>query len=208
MPERPADLPTRGGDARQGRGGATRRHLKKISPRVFPLPKTCAYNHQVPSRIHRQACRRGGIGAGCEGETQDLASRVRGKWSPSGETGSFDGFGPARHDLMPDQGAGRACAAHRVVRRTSFAGLSVRDTFRKTGGKRPSGRTTAEGPKSRAKTAERGAERCHLFLNLRGSFRRPVRSMKFSRSPRPYCALSPRVHVTGADRNGRCRGNR
>jgi len=35
----------------------------------------------------------------------------------------------------------------------------------------------AEGPESRAKTAERGAERCHIHYFNRGSFQRPVRML-------------------------------
>jgi len=35
----------------------------------------------------------------------------------------------------------------------------------------------AERPESRARTAERGAGRCHLFILSRGSFRRPVRML-------------------------------
>ena len=34
----------------------------------------------------------------------------------------------------------------------------------------------AESPKSQAKTAERGAGRCHHYYHYRGSFRRPVRA--------------------------------
>jgi hypothetical protein len=44
----------------------------------FPTLKPSRY------RIHRQACRRGGTGAGCEGETQNLTVRVRENGLPPG----------------------------------------------------------------------------------------------------------------------------
>ena len=44
-----------------------------------------------------------------------------------------------------------------------------------TGGRHPRIAAFAEGPESQAKTAERGAERCHIYFFIRGSFQRPVR---------------------------------
>ncbi|AOF89982.1 hypothetical protein BSY16_2946 [Sinorhizobium sp. RAC02] len=44
-----------------------------------------------------------------------------------------------------------------------------------TGGRHPPAPAFAEGSGSQAKTAERGAERCHIHSLLRGSFQRPVR---------------------------------
>jgi len=51
--------------------------LREISVSIFPVAPP--FPKLTPSRyrIHRQACRRGGIGAGCEGETQNLIVRVR-----------------------------------------------------------------------------------------------------------------------------------
>jgi hypothetical protein len=100
----------------------------------------------------------------------------------------------------PRRRAGCACAARKgagtggcvgIVRRTGTR-WKVK-TFRRNrqsvrsrcqNGALPSGnrRTTsaitafAEGPESRAKTAERGAERCHIQYIKRGSFQRPVRN--------------------------------
>ena len=51
--------------------------LREISVSILPVappfPKLTPSRH----RIHRQACRRGGIGAGREGQTQNLIFRVR-----------------------------------------------------------------------------------------------------------------------------------
>jgi hypothetical protein len=49
----------------------------KISPPIFPTPCPCPYNHAVPQRIHRQACRRCGAGALRQETTQILRQRVR-----------------------------------------------------------------------------------------------------------------------------------
>ncbi|GGF91917.1 hypothetical protein GCM10010924_19780 [Rhizobium wenxiniae] len=64
---------------------------------------------------------------------------------------------------MPERRVGRACAAHMVASRMVSPGFekSVRESG-KPGGNGSSGKATAEGPESRIKTAERGAERCHL----------------------------------------------
>ena len=52
-------------------------NLLEISTSIFlvtpPFPKLTLSRY----RIHRQACRRGGIGAGREGQTQNLIVRVR-----------------------------------------------------------------------------------------------------------------------------------
>jgi hypothetical protein len=58
-------------------------------------------------RIHRKALRRGGIGAGRGGRTQDFTAGVRGKWPPSGDGGGRDGVGPAASSRVPTQR--RAC---------------------------------------------------------------------------------------------------
>ena len=51
--------------------------LREISTSIFPVAPP--FPKLTPSRyrIHRQACRRGGIGAWYEGETQNLIFRVR-----------------------------------------------------------------------------------------------------------------------------------
>ncbi|TCN41512.1 hypothetical protein EV665_113101 [Shinella granuli] len=101
----------------------------------------------------------------------------------------------------PERRAGRACAAHKGAgladASASSAGMkTVRKglPFRppsprramadaktengllpETDGKRPPGPAFAEGPKSRAKTAERGAERRHTYIFRHGPFQRAVR---------------------------------
>ncbi len=52
---------------------------------VFPASSTHAYNAMVPSRIHRQACRRGGAGADARGKTQSPGVRVRERIAASEE---------------------------------------------------------------------------------------------------------------------------
>jgi hypothetical protein len=57
------------------------------------------------------------------------------------------------------------------------AGWSVADKFGSAGlqpvRRTPFGRAASERPKSQAKTAERGAERCHLFYSLEAAFSAP-----------------------------------
>ena len=64
----------------------------------------------------------------------------------------------------------------------------------------------AERPKSRAETAERGAERCHIKLNLRGSFQRPVRTSKIPRITKGgVCLAVPSEASCGCPRPSRLR---
>jgi hypothetical protein len=83
--------------------------LREISTPIFRPPSS--FPKLTPSRyrIHRQACRRGGIGAGCEGETQNLISRVRENGLPP--------WLANRHVLRvsPLECPGRACEAHNAV---------------------------------------------------------------------------------------------
>jgi hypothetical protein len=83
--------------------------LREISASIFPV--TPPFPKLTPSRhrMHRQACRRGGIGAGCEGETQNLTHRVRENGLPPGLAN--------RHVLRvsPLECPGRACEAHKAV---------------------------------------------------------------------------------------------
>ncbi len=167
---------------------------------IFPAPQTCAYNPLIPPRIHCQAWQRDGIGAMCGEETQDLTHRACGKWSPSGDMGEAMGCRTDPVVSCLKRRAGCACAAHKeagtggcvgIVRRTGTRGKAK--TFRRgrqsvrsrcQNSDEPSGnrRTTstipafAEGSESQAKTAERGAERCHIQYIKRGSFQRPVRN--------------------------------
>jgi len=94
--------------------GPERPHSPVKRPSVFPAPRTRAYNSPIPPRIHRKALRRGGVGAGYEGQTRNLMRRVRGKWSPSGDPGEAAGrrAGPS---VSPDKFVGRACGAHKGV---------------------------------------------------------------------------------------------
>ena len=91
------------------------RHPSKTNPlHDFPSPlipaqKSYGHTFPVPSRIHREASRRGGTGAGCEGETQDLTARVRGKWFPSGDTGEAVTRVRTGPPLLLPEGARRAC---------------------------------------------------------------------------------------------------
>jgi hypothetical protein len=188
--------------------------LAQSPPSLIPALPTHAYNPPVPSRIHRQACWRGGTGADVKGKTQNLGVRVRGKWSPSGDVGRVRSCRTDFSFRFPSWSAGRACEAHRVigaapcgVRGFSRTRIVRRRWKTMPGGSHglrhrslracmtpsPQGHATvpttpviAEGPKSRILTAERGAERCHLLLTLRGSFQRPVR-LKSPRSPRDEC---------------------
>jgi hypothetical protein len=53
------------------------------------------------------------------------------------------------------------------------SGLARGRRHRRNRRQTPSGLATSEGPKSRAKTAERGAERCHLFYFYEAAFSAP-----------------------------------
>ena len=111
-----------------------------------------------------------------EGETQNLVIRVCGKWSSSGDTGEAGKPGPAASFPMPETSAPGVPVRHTewpdgLVRRVSMSTTLWGNRRQKT-----VRQAKAEGPKSRAKTAERGAERCHIYFYLRGSFQRPVRS--------------------------------
>ncbi|MBP1845045.1 hypothetical protein J2046_003314 [Rhizobium petrolearium] len=83
------------------------REIDRKNRSSFPALFTRACNHPVPHRIHRKAFRRGGAGAGGEGRTRNLIVRVRGKWSPSGDTGEAKRLRTGRLLPMPEQRAGR-----------------------------------------------------------------------------------------------------
>ncbi len=170
------------------------------SPRIFPALQTCAYNPPIPPRIHCQAWQRGGVGAVCGAKTQNLTHRACGKWSPSGDMGEAMGCRTDPVVSCSRRRAGCACAVHKgagiggcvgIVRRVETRGKvktfrrdrqSVRSRCQTALCPPGNRRTTssipafAERPKSRAKTAERGAERCHLYYFSRGSSQRPVRN--------------------------------
>lgn len=90
MPANKTGNPLKSFDCNQILGQARGWRRRRFSLAIFPTPPHFPYTLPVPSRIHRQACRRDGAGAGFEGETQNLIIRVRGKWSPSGDTGEAD----------------------------------------------------------------------------------------------------------------------
>ena len=177
--------------------------MKKLND--FPRHLSLIYNLPIPSRIHCQAWQRGGIGAMCGEETQDLTHRACGKWSPSGDTGEAAGYRTSPVASRLERRVGRACAAHKgagsggcvgIVRRdVAFPGrvrgaLSSTITSKvrasrtqngkkriaETGGQHPPDPAFAEGPESRAKTAERGAGRCHFTFFQMRHHRRPVRN--------------------------------
>ena len=174
--------------------------LSPLPASIFPARQTCAYNPPIPPRIHCQAWQRGGVGAGCGEETQDLTHRACGKWSPSGDMGEATGCRTDPVVSCPKWRAGCACAARKgagtggcvgIVRRVEQAGrrkssvgiaracgFDVKTALFPPGNRRVTSAIPgfAEGPESRAKTAERGAERCHIHYFSRGSSQRPVRN--------------------------------
>ena len=100
-------------------------------------PSHSCFNSLVPQRLHQQACWRCGAGAGVKGKTQNLHLRVRGKWSPSGDTGEMagDGFQPVVSS--PNWRVRRACVAHMgngvgKVCRVKSAGSPGADRFQQT----------------------------------------------------------------------------
>ena len=146
--------------------------------------------------------------------TRNLMHRARGKWSPSGDTGEAAGCRTDPAVSCPERRVGRACAAHKGAEladaSASSAGMetgrvvatpsavSPRRALRMSNGhalpgnrrSTPSSPAFAERPESRAKTAERGAGRCHLTLFTRGSFRRPVRMLFETPRAKPSRGLS------------------
>jgi hypothetical protein len=203
------DLPTCGGDGRQARGGNPARCTQelqstppqktptygilrnspdiggrppkiKISPRIFPTPCPCPYNHAVPQRIHRQACRRCGAGALRQETTQILRQRVRELVSlrrHGGNGGALDrscrfiSGHERRACLCGTQGNRRLASAARGPAGSFPSGKFVRCGRRQE--VPPFGFCRESG--SRAKTVERGAERCQFLPNPCGSFQRPDR---------------------------------
>jgi len=153
-------------------------------------------------RIRCQAWQPGGVGACGAGRTCTFIARACGKWSPSGDTGEAAEHRTDPVVSRPERRAGCACAAHKgagsggcvgIVRRDDSSPERRQTPFRRqgpqgevlhgekperpipeTGGRHPRITAFAEGPESQAKTAERGAERCHLYFFIRGSFQRPV----------------------------------
>jgi len=119
----------------------------RFSPPSAPVPSFRLSRY----RMHRQACRRGGIGAGCEGEgeTQNLMHRVRENGLPPGLAD--------RHVLRvsPLECAGRACEAHKAVAKI--------------------GRQTAERPEFGHKPPNGALEGAILSYSYRGVLQRPVR---------------------------------
>ena len=84
-------------------------------PKINHLPPSTSTPSQlVPkippfrSRIHRQACRRGGAGAGHEGQTQTSCTGLAENGLPPATRGEARGFGPDPRLLKPER-ARRAC---------------------------------------------------------------------------------------------------
>jgi|EndMetStandDraft_7_1072992.scaffolds.fasta_scaffold822500_1 hypothetical protein len=71
--------------------------LREISTPIFPVPPPFPKLTLSRYRIYRQACRRGGTGAGCEGQTQNLTVRVRENGLPPWLAD------PCRQDVSPLQ---------------------------------------------------------------------------------------------------------
>ena len=155
----------------------TRRTTQKIratsSPPLHPMPSSSSSRH----RIHRKALRRGGIGAGREGRTQDFTAGVRRKWSPSGEggnrrkcrTGRSSGV-PVRHTRGP--ATGETATMPFLL---SQGGGEDGDILTDQPCPAEGAASRPERPKLRIKTAERGAGKRQYPLLLRGNFQRPVR---------------------------------
>src|SRR3546814_748299 len=134
-----------------------------LNPIHIPLPKTCAYNLPVPpsdtpAGVLARRDRRWWWG-------NDVSLHHRG----SRKMVSLRRHGERRRvtdrpfvSRCPKERAGRACAAHMEVDENGVAGRRVRREHRETGGKAPLPKTFEERLTSRAKTAERGAERCHI----------------------------------------------
>jgi hypothetical protein len=154
-------------------------------PACFPRRLHPCLQSSIPPRIHCKALQRGGVGACGAGRTCAFITRACGKWSPSGDTGEAAGCRTSPFASCPGRRAGCACAAHKGAGSGGCVGIVRRDDrspegepFRpvrhgvrpddKNGQAHPGNRrrtppapALAEGPKSRAQTAERGAERCH-----------------------------------------------
>ncbi len=192
----PSLLSSSSGSTRGSTRHGTPSPPQKTTPTRFPAHRTHAYNRPIPPRIHCKALQRGGDGAGCVGKTQNLMHRARGNWSPSGDTGEAARVSDRPFRFMP-RTARRACLCGtqggrdwrmRRHRPPEWKGPEG-DPFRphrlacaagdngpdRSGNRRQTSTVPvlAEGPKSRAQTAERGAERCHVLTFKRGSFSAP-----------------------------------
>jgi hypothetical protein len=186
------------------RGACGTRHPRKIHTPTHEISTTYPPPHPRPPnpclKSTRSALGYTGRRAGEVGPAPGV--RGRRKISPPGfaenglppaTRGEARGFGPDPRLLKPER-ARRACLCGtqgglgigvagriRPSRQRAFGegALGVGGNLVRPGFWQPdehrSRKTLAEGPESRATTAERGAERCHIKLNLRGSFQRPVR---------------------------------
>jgi hypothetical protein len=193
----------KGGAPRWQRGRLPRllQVISRYLPRNRPHPANPCLQSS-PSR-HGYAARRGsqagsalsvreGRVPSSKGPAENgLPPATRGKWRGIGPTPSFTLRTARRMCLCGTQG-GWTGGCVGIVRRNAsspeggntFRPASPRSVMPwrqngrpipETGDQHPPAPAFAEGPESRAKTAERGAERCHINLLLRGSFQRPVR---------------------------------
>ncbi len=155
--------------------------------KIFPAPKTHAYNHPVPQRIHRQACRRCGAGSGDEDRRKASSSGSAKLESPSGDTGGEDARRTSARPLRNTQRrAGRACVAHK-----GKTGSGSHRRCPPAGSKEPVGTAMANGPirSSSQRDPTRGQKRPNGAL--RGAtYTTNTRQLS---APRPIHACSGKV---------------
>ena len=133
----------------------------------FPHPqKPCLQScHPVADRLSGVAARRGRRFGGWDDVNHPLEG-PRGNWSPSGDTGETAGLSDRSCRFPAQQGAGCACAARKEAgeHRVASAGLSPVRAAQVAATGLSTIPAFAERSKSQAKTAERGAGRCHIKL--------------------------------------------
>jgi hypothetical protein len=177
-----------------------------MPPKKFPIPvipalSPRAYNHHVPQRIHRQACRRCGAGSGQAGKTQNRLIRVRQNGLPP----TTREEGEARRTKAPILVKAPSCASGVPVGHTrgrTVQGLVVRcpPGLSSQGGQYRERRWSKARPilsgreaEPTDKNAERGAERCHYYKTLRGTFQRPGRLNGMAEAMQTDSRITPRA---------------
>ena len=133
----------------------------------FPHPqKPCLQScHPVADRLSGVAARRGRR-FGWRKDVRRHPEGPCGNWSPSGDRGQAAGLSDRSCRLPAQQGAGCACAARKEAgeHRVASAGFSPVRTMQVAATSLSTIPAFAERSKSQAKTAERGAGRCHIKL--------------------------------------------
>ena len=151
---------------------------KKNRTACFPHPpKPCLQScHPVADRLSGVAARRGRRFGGWDDVHHSFEGPC-GNWSPSGDKGEAAGLSDRSCRLPAQQGAGCACAARKEAgeHRVASAGLSPVRAAQVAATSLSTIPAFAERSKSQAKTAERGAGRCHIKLLQTRHHRRPVR---------------------------------